>query len=348
MNKNIFIMPLITFITFVALILVMGAFIFPPAAFAQTQEDTTPPTVTASLSGEMLDIQAKDDLSGVAAVYIDGHLVSALTSGGASVRLRDYAGDGGEVVIYATDAAGNRSDSVTVPNPYYQGPSDAADSFDTAVASSPSSIDAAQPESDSDEAAAEGDAAVSGENAFTLDGNGTVQDNATDQDGKEFFAITTEDGTVYYLVIDRQRGTENVYFLSPVSLDDLTGLAQAGDGSVQATPEAVTQGAAMQAAPTPSGISEAEAEGPAQSGGSPGTLIFILIAMAVAGGAGYYFKIVKPRKRTSEDEEYIDEYEDGDEPDPLGGQFGDEAPDEAYFFEEEGYGQDEEAQNAPE
>ena len=38
---------------------------------------------------------------------------------------------------------------------------------------------------------------------FTPEGTGTVLDNATDQDGKEFFTITTADEAVFYLVIDR-------------------------------------------------------------------------------------------------------------------------------------------------
>ena len=37
---------------------------------------------------------------------------------------------------------------------------------------------------------------------FTPEGTGTVLDNATDQDGKEFFTITTADEAVFYLVID--------------------------------------------------------------------------------------------------------------------------------------------------
>lgn len=62
-------------------------------------------------------------------------------------------------------------------------------------------------------------------NPFTPDGTGTVVDNATDQDGKEFFTITTAEEAVFYLVIDRQRETENVYFLNAVTVADLMALA---------------------------------------------------------------------------------------------------------------------------
>ena len=61
---------------------------------------------------------------------------------------------------------------------------------------------------------------------FTTDGTGTVVDNATDEDGKEFFTITTPSENVFYLVIDRQRTEENVYFLNAVTEKDLLALAE--------------------------------------------------------------------------------------------------------------------------
>ena len=62
---------------------------------------------------------------------------------------------------------------------------------------------------------------------FTPDGTGTVVDNATDEDGKEFFTITTPSENVFYLVIDRQRTEDNVYFLNAVTEKDLMALAEA-------------------------------------------------------------------------------------------------------------------------
>ena len=55
---------------------------------------------------------------------------------------------------------------------------------------------------------------------FTPDGTGTVVDNATDEDGKEFFTITTPSENIFYLVIDRQRTENNVYFLNAVTEKD--------------------------------------------------------------------------------------------------------------------------------
>ena len=58
-------------------------------------------------------------------------------------------------------------------------------------------------------------------NPFTPNGTGTVLDNATSEDEKEFYTIVTEDENVFYLVIDKQRDTENVYFLNAVTESDL-------------------------------------------------------------------------------------------------------------------------------
>ena len=55
-----------------------------------------------------------------------------------------------------------------------------------------------------------------------------VVDNATDEDGKEFYTITTADESVFYLVIDKQKTSENVYFLNTVTTDDLLPLAEQG------------------------------------------------------------------------------------------------------------------------
>lgn len=61
-------------------------------------------------------------------------------------------------------------------------------------------------------------------------------DNATDADGKEFFTITTPAENVFYLVIDRQRETENVYFLNAVTEADLLALAEISEEPI--TPNA--------------------------------------------------------------------------------------------------------------
>ena len=129
-------------------------------------------------------------------------------------------------------------------------------------------------------------------NPLTPDGQGTVLDNAADDEGKEFFTITTADEAVFYLVIDRQKSTENVYFLNAVTVADLMALAEN------------TEGAAT-VAPTPE---------PEKKAGA-GPLLLVLAVMAVGGGAGWYFKIYRPKHQqaAAPEEDYDEAAYDGPE-----------------------------------
>lgn len=158
-------------------------------------------------------------------------------------------------------------------------------------------------------------------NPFTPAGTGTVLDNATDEDGKEFFAIMTPDENVFYLVIDRQRGQENVYFLNAVTEKDLLALAEkSGDtGTVLPTPEPEKTPEATPAPQTEAPTEQAPA--PAQ-GNNMGTLLLVLAVVVIGGGAGYYFKIYRPKKQRAESE---DDFDYGDEADLYGAEDAEQA-----------------------
>ena len=141
---------------------------------------------------------------------------------------------------------------------------------------------------------------------FTPEGTGTVVDNATDGDGKEFFTITTPSENVFYLIIDRQRDGQNVYFLNAVTEKDLLALAEKD-------PEPV-----MEPEPETEPPTEPETEpGPEKTSGFPmGNILMIAAVLLAGGGAGYYFKVYRPKHEVPDmdDEEY--DYED--EADPYG------------------------------
>ena len=95
-----------------------------------------------------------------------------------------------------------------------------------------------EPQPEATSAPVETEAEPETQNPFTPDGTGTVVDNATDEDGKEFYTITTADESVFYLVIDKQKTSENVYFLNTVTTDDLLPLAEQGkEPPKEVTPE---------------------------------------------------------------------------------------------------------------
>ena len=146
---------------------------------------------------------------------------------------------------------------------------------------------------------------------FTPDGTGTVVDNTTDEDDKEFFTITTADEAVFYLVIDRQRSTENVYFLNAVTVSDLMALAEQDQ-----KPEAPPPVTEPDPEPEPDPAPEPE---PQKSGGA-GMLLASLAVLALGGGAGWYFKIYRPKQQRAaepeEDHADYDEPEDYDDAPP--------------------------------
>lgn len=141
---------------------------------------------------------------------------------------------------------------------------------------------------------------------FTPDGTGTVLDNATDEDGKEFFTIMTPSENVFYLVIDRQRETENVYFLNAVTEQDLMALAEVSeDSGTSAIPDP-----APTPEPTPEPEPEPAPEPEPEKGGNMGMVIVVLLVVLGGGGAAYYFKIYRPRQEQADAGEDYDEYEE--------------------------------------
>lgn len=200
-------------------------------------------------------------------------------------------------------------------------------------------------------------------------GQGTVIDNAFGTSGesvREFFTISTPDENVFYLVIDRQRGSENVYFLNAVTESDLLALAEKD-------PEGPSQSAVPEPAPVcscaqkcvPGGVNAAcpvcvlswqgcasTVENPGQTapepdkpqdGGGPGTIMIVLLAALAVGGAGWYIKIYKP-KHDLADAEDLDELTGAEEeptvneddlPAPVRHDYGDE-PDEPDYPEDYG------------
>lgn len=160
-------------------------------------------------------------------------------------------------------------------------------------------------------------------NPLTPNGTGTVVDNATDGDGKEFFTITTEDEAVFYLVIDRQKSGDNVYFLNAVTLADLTALAESKGKPLEtptptepSNPPSTTQEPGdVQKPDTPQAVTPVNL----------GMLAVALAVLAVGGGAGWYLKIYRPKhEKTAVLEDFPEDMDEGEDF-PLGpGWAGDE------------------------
>ena len=97
----------------------------PVTAYAKGGGDTTPPSISAELSGDTLHIEADDEDSGVDAVYIGTKRINYRVDHAIDVEFEDYAGTETETVgVYAIDFAGNQSEVVEVKNPHYEGTAD--------------------------------------------------------------------------------------------------------------------------------------------------------------------------------------------------------------------------------
>jgi hypothetical protein len=265
-----------------AAVLCMAA--FPLTAFAMT--DTEPPAVTASIDGDTLHVTAKDNDSGVEAVFVNGKRYNYLVDGGINVPLKDCAGNGENIAVYAIDFAGNQSKAVQLENPNRT----------------------AQP----------GTPANPNPVSLTPDGNLTLADDIDEQEGesyKQFITVVTKAGNYFYIVIDRAGDKENVYFLNMVDEADLLALIEDMDTvPAQAAPE--PKPAEPQPDPEPA-PAEPEPE-PEKKGGGIGGILLIVLALAAGGGAFYYFKILKPKQAVQGDTDLseLDELdfdgEDGD------------------------------------
>ena len=271
-----------------AVMLCIGAFIFPTTAYAS--EDVTPPAVAAAVDGEILRVEASGGFLGVEAIFINEQRFNFRVDGVLSVDLLAFR-DSEIITVYAVDFAGNTSNIAVITNPHYVGLANQPDQ--------PQSIPVTPPPS----------------NPFTPAGQASVLDNASNDDEKEFFTFTTPAGNVFFLIVDRQRGSDNVYFLNAVTERDLIALAEqagqeiSGGGGIPVSTAPQTPNEGQPDEPEPTDADDTPA--PNSGGNGNGTMIFLLVAVAVAGGVGYYFKIVRPKRQATTD--YDDEDEDEDD-----------------------------------
>lgn len=310
-----------------ALTLCMGVFLFPATVYAAG--NSAPPTLRAWINGELLHVEVTGGQSGVETVFIGAARVNYRVDGAFSVLLRDVAGTGEHISIYAVDFAGQRSNIVILANPFYVPPTPAPAAptpTQPAAQRPPSTPQTTAPTANSNPPAEPSSQMSSEPRPFTPDGTGTVMDNVIEQNSKEFFTISTPDNNVFYLIIDRDRGSENVYLLGAVTEHDLLSLAQSGGGPGQSavpTPEPLPP----QTQPEPAPESEPEQPMP-NRGGNGGAILIILLAALGIGGAGYYLKVIKPRRQADLDDDYEDEEDESDyeEPDRVYDDYDSEEP----------------------
>ena len=293
----------------------------------QALTDIDSPLVRAVISDGVISIEASDEGSGVEAVYVNDVRVNYRVDDIVKISAREYGGDGEEITVYAVDFTGNVSDKVILANPYYTAPPIQKTPTQPEPPPEVNEILEIQEEEvteqEDDEPPVSESAIpteVSEPTAFTPDGTGTVVDDIVEQNGKEFFSITTEAGNIFYLIVDRHRDSENVYLLNSVTEEDLMSLAK---NPVKKTESAIpvvddSESKTTPSEPVPAEDTQLDDDNDSDSANN-NTLIFVGVGAVAVLGAGVYIKIIRPKRQMSavsdddndnDSDDYDDEYDD--------------------------------------
>ena len=177
---------------------------------------------------------------------------------------------------------------------------------------------------------------------FTKDGNLVTRDLLYDKyTNKQFITVQTSGGNTFYIVIDYDKPVDEdgeqyqTYFFSVVDeVDLLTAIEAAGmevpacactvkcaAGAINTDCPvcAVNMSECVGTKAEPEPVDEPEsAEPEPEQKSNTGTLLLILAVALIGGGAGWYFKVYRPKHQRAEqpEEDYGDELEDYDDTPP--------------------------------
>lgn len=295
--------------------------------------DNEKPTLTASLTDGVLTIKGYDNISGIGIITVNGNDYSELTDDGLKVQLTQSDFKTKKIEITATDQAGNVSAKYALQNPYYDwavklsksllenasGNSNvtattintSTDSMGSAssenVVSSPlpQNVTASEPTEARGTVTEETVSRVEEDTGETVE---TVTQTGSEGE-KRFYTISTKSGKIFYLIVDNSKETDNVYFLTEVDEQDLMNFTLSDTVTL---PDVDTVYAEIE---EEEGLEQSETEEtedtkaldepqmPEVKTSVGGYILIVLAALGIAG-AGWYFKVYKPKHEIDEEDEY--------------------------------------------
>ena len=179
---------------------------------------------------------------------------------------------------------------------------------------------------------------------FTEDGIAATRDLLYDKHtNKQYITIETRNGNTFYIVIDYDKPVDEdgeqyeTYFFSIVDEADLLAAMEAAgmevpacactdkcmagavntDCPVCATNMTECVGVEPEPVEDTEPVDDPEPEQPEDTGGNMGTILIVLALAAVGGGAGWYFKVYRPKQQRAAEaveEDYGDELDAFDDP----------------------------------
>ena len=171
---------------------------------------------------------------------------------------------------------------------------------------------------------------------FSEEGQFVTRDLLYDENtNKQFITVQTKGGSTFYLVIDYDKPVDKegeqyeTYFLGVVDESDLLAALEASGGELPACTctEKCAAGAVNTDCPVcatnmaecagvePEPEPEPKPEPEPEAGFPAGTLLLALAVVVIGGGAGWYFKIYRPKQEQAAAQAEAEDY--GDEPDPY-------------------------------
>ena len=307
--------------------------------------DLAAPTVQVEINGDILRVEARDDLSGVAGVQVNSLLFTDPINHVVTVSLDESTARFDQLSIRAFDYAGNFSEPVLLENPNYQEPDSATP--EPTKTPKPTRKPAATPEpeptkcpyglggsliyvpDDGNPTAAPTQVPtpepiiqteyipIGPGMPYKADGNSHTLDVLySAATNKQFITLQSKNGNTFYLVIDYDKPIDEdaemyeTYFLNLVDEKDLLALMSDEEKAdlPTPTPEIIYVTPEPTAVPAPTTVPEPQPS----SKSDQQTAILALIAMLVLGAAGTFmlFKNKGNGKKNRADNDFLMDDED--------------------------------------